>query len=137
MKKLLAKDFVRFGIVGGIGFVVNFIILTLLYKVLNSPILIAQLLAGEIALLCNFLLHNKWTYNSHNVQKSFRQLIIQFHVTSWIAVIGVAIIVTVGIDVFHLHYFVALMIAAATAMLWNFCWTKYVIWRAANPDHSS
>jgi dolichol-phosphate mannosyltransferase len=136
MQKLLRSDFVKFCIVGALGFVINLVILTLLYKVLHSPLFVSQLIAAEIALFSNFLFHHHWTYKGSGVRKTTSKLIVQFHLTSWVAVIGSALIVSGGVHILHLHYLPALVIAAAVAMLWNFGWSKFVIWRKHTPHHT-
>lgn len=93
------------------------------------PAFWSQLIAGEIALFSNFLLHHNWTYKHKNVKKGFLHLLWQFHATSWLAVIGTAALVSIGIHTFNLPYIIALVIAAGLAMLWNFAWSKFVIWR--------
>lgn len=128
VKKFLRGDFVRFCIVGVGGFTVNFILLTLLYKTVHWPLFVSQLIAGEIALFHNFFLHHNWTYRDRNTTKTFRLLLIQFHLTSWFAVILTTVVVTVGVSLFKLHYVVALVLAAVLALLWNYIWSKYVIW---------
>lgn len=129
MRRLLQIDFVRFCIVGTLGFGINFLLLTLLYRVFNSPLFIAQIIAAEIALFSNFMFHNKWTYKGNDVRKTLTKLIIQFHLTSWAAVIGSALMVTFWVKVADLNYVLALAISSATALLWNFGWSKFVIWR--------
>src|SRR6266705_2935749 len=120
MKRLLRYHIVRFCLVGGLGFVINFALLTMLYKYLHWPLFIAQLLAGEIALFNNFLLHHHWTYKDANVTKSLMNLLVQFHVTSWLAIVGTAAVVSLGVNHFHLHYFTALVIGGVTAIGWNY-----------------
>lgn len=133
MRKLLKHDFVRFCIVGASGFVINLILLTLFYKILGSPLFVAQIIASEIALFSNFMFHHKWTYKENKVRKTITSLIVQFHLTSWIAVVGSAFLVTFGVHVLHLPYIIALALSAAIALFWNFAWSKFVIWR----DHST
>jgi len=136
MRRLLKIDFVRFCIVGATGFVINFVLLTALYKGLHSPLFLAQVVAAEVALFSNFMFHHHWTYKASNVRKTISTLIIQFHLTSWVAVIGSALIVSFGVHVLHLGYFMALVVASATALFWNFAWSKFAIWRHHNePDH--
>jgi len=129
MERLIRHHFVRFCLVGGFGFLLNFALLTALYKAAGWPLFVAQLLAGEIALFSNFLLHHNWTYKGHGAQKSFVHLLVQFHATSWIAIIGTAAIVSLCVNWAHMHYFSALVVGGALAMAWNFIWSKYVIWR--------
>jgi len=133
MRRLLQSDFIRFCIVGSLGFFINFAILTLLYKVFHSPLFISQIIAAEIALFSNFMFHHHWTYKANHVRKTLSKLIVQFHLTTWFAVIGSALIVSAGVHVLHLHYFPSLVLASGTALLWNFGWSKFVIWRQHTP----
>jgi putative flippase GtrA len=128
IQKLLKMDFVRFCIVGASGFVINAALLVLLNKDLKSPF-VAQLIAGEIALFSNFMFHHRWTYKADYVRKTMTTLIVQFHATSWAAILGSAIIVTAGIKYFHLPEIVALAFSSTIALFWNFGWSRYVIWR--------
>lgn len=132
-RHILKLDFVRFCIVGGTGFVINLILLTIFNKVLNIPIFIAQLLAAEIALFSNFMLHHNWTYKHRRIQKSLASLIVQFHATSWPAILGSSIMVSLGVRVLHFNSILALVIASAIALGWNFGWSKFVVWRNVTP----
>lgn len=128
IKDLHKVDFVRFCIVGTLGFIINFALLTLLYKGLKMNVFIAQLISSELALFNNFILHHNYTYKDRS-SKSIKNLLIQFHVSSWTAIVGSAAIVTISVKSFHMHYLGALIIASAVGLLWNFAWTKFVIWR--------
>lgn len=129
MERLIQHHFVRFCLVGGLGFLINLSILTALYKHLGWPSFIAQLVAGEIALFSNFMLHHNWTYKGHGVKKSVLHLLVEFHATSWVAILGTAAIFSICLKLLHMHYIVAIAISGGIAMVWNFIWSKYVIWR--------
>lgn len=129
LARLLKLDFVRFCIVGGTGFVINLIILTTLHRQFDFPIFFAQLIAAEIALFSNFILHHKWTYKRNNVKKSFPNLLVQFHATSWPAILGSSVMVTLFERAFHFSEFLALIASSLIALFWNFGWSKYVVWR--------
>lgn len=126
---MLARDYVRFGIVGVLGFIVNLTILTILFKLAGLPLFLSQFIAAEIALFGNFILHHKWTYNSRNVKKSLKNIVLQFHLTSWVAILGSALLVTLIVKSLNVHYFIALSISSAIAMIWNYLWTKMVVWK--------
>lgn len=126
---LFKIEFIRFCIVGGTGFLINFVLLLLLHKVLHIDIFVAQLISGEIALFSNFMLHHHWTYKSHNVNKSFGTLLIQFHTTTWPAIIGSTLMVGLGEKLLDLSNIEALALSSIITLLWNFFWSKYVIWR--------
>lgn len=134
IRHLLRIDFVRFCIVGGTGFVINFVILTALSKLLYVPIFVAQLIGAEVALFSNFMLHHHWTYKGHKVQKSIPKLLIQFHATTWPAIVGSALMVTAGEKLLNLDNLLALSLSSVIALLWNFGWSKYVIWRKITPE---
>jgi putative flippase GtrA len=127
--RLLKIDFIRFCIVGGTGFVINLVILLTLRKFFGLPIFVAQFIGAEIALFSNFMLHHHWTYKTHVVKKSISKLIIQFHATSWPAILGSTLMVSAGVKLLHLSELLALIISSAIALGWNFAWSKYVIWR--------
>lgn len=129
MKRALRVDFVRFCLVGAIGFIINFTLLTLLYKKLGMPAFLAQLIASEVALFSNLLLHHHWTYKHKKVSKTISNLLVQFHMTSWAAIVGSALLVSLFIHVLKLNYVIALIISSGVALFWNFSWSKYIIWR--------
>lgn len=127
--RLLKIDFVRFCIVGGTGFVINLVLLSLLHSILEIPIYISQFVGAEVALFSNFLLHHNWTYKNRDVKKSFLTLITQFHASSWPAIIGSTIMVSACVKFLHFNELLALIVASAVALFWNFGWSKFVIWR--------
>lgn len=129
IKNLQKIDFVRFCIVGTLGFIINFGLLTLLYKVLGIHVFVAQLIAAELALFNNFVFHHNWTYKDRGRDKTIKNLLIQFHMSSWTAIIGSAAIVAGGVHLLNMNYGLALVIASVVGLFWNFAWTKFVIWR--------
>lgn len=129
LRRLLKVDFVRFCIVGGLGFLINLVILTALHRALDAPIFLSQVIGAEVALLHNFLLHEHWTYKGRNHQRSFASLVVRFHVTSWPAIFGSAAMVTFAQTTLHFNSTMALVISSAVVLLWNFTWSKYVVWR--------
>lgn len=129
MRRLLKIDFVRFCIVGGTGFVINFILLTVLHRGLHVPVYIAQFFGAEVALFSNFMLHHHWTYKHNKVEKTKTNLLVQFHATTWPAIVGSVLMVTAGVKFLHLSSFMALVVSSAIALMWNFGWSKFVVWR--------
>lgn len=129
LQRLIANEFIRFCLVGVSGFCINFLLLRVLYQRLHISIFVAQLISSEIALFSNFLLHHHWTYRRKQVTKSISTLLWQFHASSWAAILGSAVMVGGMVNWLHTSDLVALVIASAVAMGWNFSWSKFVIWR--------
>lgn len=131
---LLKLDFIRYCIVGGLGFIINISLLTLFRKGLGLPLFFSQLMGAEIALFSNFMLHQHWTYKKNKVEKSLRTLLVQFHLTSWPAIIGSSIMVTIGVSTLHFNSEVALVISSLIVLGWNYFWSKYVVWKNINNE---
>jgi len=129
LNRLLKLEFIRFCIVGGTGFVINLVLLTILHKLWGINIFISQLVSSEIALFSNFMLHHNWTYRHKKVKKSITSLLIQFHATTWPAILGSSLMVGAGVRFLNLSNFVALSLASIIVLGWNFGWSKFVIWK--------
>lgn len=87
--------FIKFGIVGGTGFLVNYIGLEILKRVGLSTYF-ATLIATEMAIISNFILNNIWTFKD-KIITSFKDLVVQFvkfNVSSLFAVIVQPLIVS-------------------------------------------
>lgn len=87
--------FVKFGIVGGTGFVVNYLGLELL-KYFGLTTYLASLFATEASIISNFILNNIWTFKDKKIS-SFKNLVIQFlkfNLSSLFAVIVQPLIVS-------------------------------------------
>lgn len=125
--RLIKKSLARFVVVGGVGFVINFAILTILYKILDVKLLPAQLIGAEVAILSNFYLHNSWTYKDA-VKDSIAKRITEFHLSSWVGS-GLTTITLVVLVDRGVQYIVALVIGAVIALVWNFFWTRFIIWK--------
>lgn len=129
LERLLKIEFIRFCIVGGTGFIINVLILALLPRVISMPLFVAQLIGAEVALFSNFILHHNWTYKNNKVKKTIPELLVQFHATSWPAIVGSTLMVSGGVRYLHMSKYTALVISSAIALGWNFVWSKFVIWR--------
>ena len=127
--KMLKIDFIRFGLVGSVGFVTNFIFLSVFYKMLAIEILIAQIMAGEIALLIIFMLHNSWTYKGHDHIPKWKKLL-NFHGTQWTGQLLILIIVALGVKGLKINYGYSLAIASILVMFWNYAWTKLYVFKS-------
>ena len=137
MKRLLEHDFIRFCLVGCLGFLINLALLFLLFKWAGLPILLAQLLGAEAAYLSNFIFHHAWTYGKRN-DKTGWQLLVEFHGASWAGLLLSTALVYVFVNILKLNYAEALAIASVVILFWNYFWTKYFIWRLeGQPETSS
>lgn len=132
--RALQIDFIRFGIVGSVGFVVTAIALHTFKNILGLNVLPATLLASECGLLSNFVFHQNWTYKHvDHSHKSLWKKFVHFQTSSWSGVVIFTAIETIAVTKFKINDMIALVIASGITMFWNFFWTKYFIFKGKTP----
>ncbi len=83
----IANEFIRFGLVGGIGFVVDTAIFTVLRQTILSPehvfagSFIAKIISTIVAILVNWIGNRYWTFRHHRREKMLRESIEFFAVS--------------------------------------------------------
>jgi len=128
------QRFIKFGIVGGTGFVVNYIGLEILKRIGLSTYL-STLLATEAAIISNFIFNNIWTFKD-KIITSFKDVIIQFfkfNLSSLFAVIVQPFIVTGAVkllgDTSLVHFGALLFALFFVVMPYNYIVYNLVIWK--------
>ena len=144
-----SSTFIKFSIVGTIGYVVNQFFLYLFYDSPAFPflpekdtsarilffthpdvrLLIATVIAVELAILSNFLWHNLWTFSDRSNRLPMLLRLITFNITS----IGSPIISVTTVNIltpnFGISAYIANSIGVALGMSWNWLWNTRLIWR--------
>ncbi len=128
------QRFLKFGLVGGTGFIVNYVGLELLKRVGLSTYF-ATLLATEAAIISNFALNNIWTFKD-KIITSFKDLVVQFlkfNLASLFAVIVQPFIVSGASRLFgdtSLVHFGALVFALVVVVVpYNYIVYNLFIWK--------
>lgn len=119
---------VRFLIVGSVGFVVNYVALAVLYDLLNMPIIVAQIIGAESAVLTSFAGNYLWTFSGHQNNPMWKKMI-RFHIS---ALTGLAInstTVVLLVQFTGLHYGLALVIGSVTGLVWNYSLYKRFVFK--------
>ncbi|MHB1132647.1 MAG: GtrA family protein [Chloroflexota bacterium] len=125
------QRFVRFGLVGTSGLLVNSIVLFLGYEVASLPLTIASILAVETAIANNYLWNNLWTF----AQRTFS--LAKFLKFNLVSLAGMALTVatlTSLVQYFGWHYLIANVFAVAITMLWNFVANSLWTWSGVGQD---
>lgn len=126
--RALEIDTVRFVIVGGLGFFINLTVLFVAHDLFGLSITISQIMGAEIAILSNFYLHSIWTYKGA-AEKPLLARLTQFHASAWIGSGITSLILIVLVKQLHVFYLFALVAGSAGGMVWNYLWTKYIIFK--------
>lgn len=116
--------FTRFALVGAIGTLLDFAVLTILKEAFGFPTLIANTISYGAGLLNNFTLNRLWTYPESRSKKIWAQLG-QFGFVSLIGVLLNNLIVLALEPIFStwfgsLGYLPAKAVATGLVVFWNF-----------------
>jgi dolichol-phosphate mannosyltransferase len=128
------QRFIKFGIVGGTGFMVNFVGLEILKRAGMSTYF-ATLLATEAAIISNFIFNNIWTFKDKVITKVGDVIpqFVKFNVSSLFAVIVQPLIVAGAVKLFGdstLVHFGALLVALFAVVLpYNYIVYNVFIWK--------
>ncbi len=137
------SSFFKFLVVGGTGFVINFIILKVLSDSFHWDHSLANLVGAAVAIFSNYNLNNIWTFSHQKITGIgiYFWKMLQFYVTS---IFGVIFIQTGTIFLgdtfisnngnFHFlinikYYYLYFVIGTALLLIWNFFIYSKFIWK--------
>jgi glycosyltransferase involved in cell wall biosynthesis len=135
---------IRFVAVGAIGFIFNYCLLSVLHKYTNLGKVGGEAVSMLVSVQVTFFLHDRWTYAGHqHVKHNTGSYLwgVQKRYVSYVASNGFSALLTVVIFALlstFLSNFIALALAGAVSMVWNFVMNKVLIWRSpsAKSDES-
>ncbi|HXM57708.1 MAG TPA: GtrA family protein [Candidatus Dormibacteraeota bacterium] len=117
-----ARRFIRFGMVGGSGVLVNNALLLALVERLRMPAIPAAIVATECAVVSNFVLNDRWTFRdvSRASGRPWPRRFVSYNVlTLGGLVIGVGVLALLH-GVAGMHYLLANLVGIAMGTLWNY-----------------
>ncbi len=127
--------FIRFGIVGITGIFINMVVLYLLSdpRTLNLPLTRSEIVAGELAIINNFLWNDAWTFADVSMQQQeWPQRLKRFWKFNVICLAGLVINVVVLNLIYNFlipNRYISNLIAIAVATIWNFWVNLKLSWR--------
>ena len=119
---------VRFGIVGGVGFVVNLAVYTLCVHTLGIDYHVAAVLAWLVAVVNNFVLNRHWTFDARGDRARFQA--VRFFVVSLVALGFSLLLLTLLVETAGVAKIPAQALAVAASMPLNFLGNKLWSFRA-------
>src|SRR5260221_12658561 len=127
------ERFIKFGIVGFTGFVVNFIALRVFRKIIGIET-IAWILSTELAIISNFTFNNLWTFKSEKIEglEKLVKKFLQFNLGSAGALVIQAIAGPIGVKLIGAKYdFIVLGLVVVFLVLpYNYFIYNRFIWRS-------
>lgn len=136
MNKDFILRFVRFGIVGGSGIVVNSAILWFLHERLGLAIALASPVAIGVAVVNNFILNNYWTWRQRRKTYKHRfgyRLMRYFASTSGGAAINYLVLIMLT-GFFDIYYFWANILGIIVGSVLNFFLAEFWVFADKSTD---
>lgn len=118
----------RFGVVGISGIIVNTVVLWLLVRGLQLPLLLATVLATEAAIVTNFALHHVWTFGGQRDDRTLLRRFATFNLAMIGGMIITALLLALLIYATPLPLLAANIFAIGCATGWNYLASSRWAW---------
>ena len=122
MKKLIAQ-FMKFGVVGFLAFIIDYGLLALLTEVFSVNSLVSATISFTASVVFNYVASMRYVF-THKEDMSRRREFIIFVVLSVIGLIINNALMWAGVELLHVHYLIVKIVATAVVMVWNFVTRK-------------
>ena len=130
--------FLRFGIVGFSGVFVNMGVLYVLVDILGLGLTRSLIVAGELAIISNFLWNDLWTFGDISKRQPGKRQrlkrLLKFNTICLMGLILNVLLVNLLFNVFGINEYLANLIAIAAVTLWNFWINMKLSWRVTEVD---
>lgn len=118
MKKLIAQ-FMKFGVVGVIAFIIDFGVMVFLTEVFGVPYLISTTVAFVVSVIFNYVASMRYVFVRKDDMSRRREFII-FIVLSVIGLILNDIFMWLLVDLIFIDYRISKIITTILVAIWNF-----------------
>ncbi len=128
MKKLF-NQLIKFGLVGGIAFIIDYGIMVFLTEVFKVPSLISAAISFTVSVIFNYIASVKWVFDVDKEKNSKAKELIVFIILS---VIGLGInelIMWIMDKQFGIYYMISKIVATIVVMCYNFITRKLFLER--------
>lgn len=122
MKKLI-NQILKFGVVGGIAFIIDYSVLFICTEFFGIYYLISSLISFSVSTVFNYIASIKWVFDV-NQKKSQKKNFILFIVFSVIGLGLNQLIMWFGVDMLHIYYMLVKIGATVIVMVFNFITRK-------------
>ena len=124
-KNKLLNQILKFGLVGGTAFVIDYVLLYLCTEFLHIHYLISSIISFTVSVIFNYILSIKWVFD---VKK--KQDVKDFVIFIILSVIGLEInslIMYVMVEKFGVYYMLSKIVSTAVVMVYNFITRKIFV----------
>lgn len=123
LENKLFKQIIKFGIIGGIAFLIDYALLYICTDIIGIHYLLSSIISFTVSVIFNYILSIKWVFEVDertDPKRNFLMFII-------FSVIGLGInevIMYVGVTMWHIYYMLTKIISTIIVMIYNFITRK-------------
>ena len=121
----IINQILKFGVVGGIAFLIDYGLLYFLTEYIHIYYLISSIISFTVSLIFNYILSIKWVFDVTKKQ-TYKEVII-FVILSIIGLGINQLVMYIGVDKLSIHYMLIKLLATIIVMIWNFVTRKIFI----------
>ena len=125
--KSLSRQIIKFGVVGGLAFIIDYGLLIFCTEVLGINYLISSAIAFSIAVIFNYILSTLWVFDTSGNQNDKRMQFVAFVILSIIGLGLTELLMWLGTDVMGIYYLITKIGATAIVMVYNFVTRKMLL----------
>lgn len=122
-KKKLLIQIMRFGVVGGTAFLIDYGILYCLTEFVGINYLLSGTISFSVSVIYNYILSKIWVFDTHKNDRKITEFII-FVILSVIGLGINQIIMYIGVEYMNAYYMLVKIVATFIVMIYNFITRK-------------
>lgn len=118
----------RYSVVGGISFVLDYSLLYILTQWGNIHYLLSATISFTVGLMVNYLISIKWVFDRSILQNRM----MEFFIFAFIGLVGLLIndlLIYYFTDHMHFYYMLSKLGAALIVLIWNFVMRKIILFK--------
>lgn len=123
MKKLI-NQILKFGVVGGIAFLIDYSLLYILTEFIKIHYLISSVISFTVSVIFNYIASIKWVFDVDKNKNSKTKEFIVFIILSIIGLLINQLVMWIMSDKFYIYYMISKLVATFIVMCWNFITRK-------------
>jgi len=124
--KSLILEIIRFALVGGLCFIVDYGVMVALKELLGVHYLIAAAVSFTVSVIVNYILCVVWAFKGD--EKTNKVVMAAFFMTSLVGLGLNELFMWIFVDFIHISYLIAKIVTAVLVMIWNYITKKKALY---------
>lgn len=130
--KNLFSQLIKFGLVGGIAFLIDYGIMVFLTEVFKIPSLISAAISFTVSVIFNYISSVKWVFDVDKEKNSKTKELVVFILLSIVGLGINELIMWIMDKEFGIYYMISKIVATAVVMCYNFITRKLFLEKKKN-----